>query len=35
MADNHAMQHVSKKAGFRLTAHPGDREYVAEYDFDL
>jgi len=33
MADNHAMQQVSKKIGFQLTAHPADREYVAEYIF--
>ncbi len=33
MADNHAMQQVSKKIGFKLTAHPADREYVAEYVF--
>ena len=31
MADNHAMQQVSKQVGFKLTAQSGDREYVAEY----
>jgi len=33
MADNHAMQQVSRKVGFKLTARPDDREYMAEYAF--
>jgi len=32
MADNHAMHHICKKIGFKLTAS-GDRDYTAEYVF--
>ncbi len=31
MADNHAMQHVSKKAGFKLEHEPGTHDFKAEY----
>ena len=31
MADNRAMQQVSKKAGFKLTPDAGGRDYLAEY----
>ena len=33
MADNHAMQHVSKSVGFKLTADADNRDYLAEYIF--
>jgi len=31
MADNHAMQHISKQVGFKLTASADGRDYMAEY----
>ena len=33
MADNHAMHHISKQAGFKLTANADGRDYTAEYVF--
>ena len=33
MADNHAMHHISKQAGFKLTAGADGRDYTAEYVF--
>jgi acetyltransferase len=30
LADNHAMQHVSKKAGFKVEHNPDDHDYFAE-----
>jgi acetyltransferase len=33
MADNHAMQHISKQVGFKLTAGTDGRDYMAEYIF--
>jgi acetyltransferase len=33
LADNHAMLHVSRKAGFKLEQKPGSQEFTAEYDF--
>jgi len=33
MADNHAMQHISKQVGFKLTAGADGRDYMAEYLF--
>ena len=31
MADNHAMQHISKQVGFKLTPVADGRDYIAEY----
>jgi len=31
MADNHAMQHISKEVGFKVTAGADGRDYTAEY----
>ncbi len=31
MADNHAMQHVSKKAGFSLNYDAGQQDFVAQH----
>ena len=33
MADNHAMQHVSKKVGFKVEYDADDRDLIAEYRF--
>jgi len=33
MADNHAMHHISKQVGFKLTANADGRDYTAEYVF--
>ena len=31
MADNHAMQHVSRKVGFKLKHGPESHDFLAEY----
>jgi acetyltransferase len=31
MADNHAMQHISRKVGFKLEHHPDGHDFMAEY----
>jgi acetyltransferase len=33
MADNHAMQHVSKQAGFKVEFDKDNRDFVAQYNF--
>lgn len=33
MSDNHAMQHVAQKAGFKLTHDPEGHDFQAEYKF--
>jgi acetyltransferase len=34
MSDNHAMQHVAKKAGFKLVHDPGGHDFQAEYTLE-